>query len=72
MTALERAYNEYAALPIPKLDEKHLHDRPKYQLENEAIREQIAWVARKHGVEFKDLDNFIEIGSEALFKKETG
>lgn len=58
--SLERAYQEYAARPMPKLNKNHLHDRPKYQLENEAIRREVAWIARKYGVTFEALDKLIE------------
>ena len=57
---LQRAFNEWENLPMPALDQNHIFDRPKVQLEDEAIRSQIAWVARKYGVTFKALDKLIE------------
>lgn len=44
---LERAFQEYAARPMPKLDEKHLFDRSKHQLEQEAIRREVTWKFKK-------------------------
>lgn len=57
---LKAAYNEYARLPMPKVNERHMFDRSKHQLETEAIRGQISMVARKYGVTFKELDTYIE------------
>ena len=57
----ERAYEEWKNLPMPSFNQNHVSDRPKYQLEDEAIRGQIKWVARKYGLTFKELDDYIEL-----------
>lgn len=57
---LQRAFKEWEALPMPTLDQNHIFDRPKVQLEDEAIKSQIKWVARKYGVTFEALDKLIE------------
>ena len=51
---------------MPGVNQNHLFDRSKYQLEEEALRKQVAWVARKYGVTFKELDDFIETKSKEL------
>lgn len=64
MQLIERAYNEWARLPMPTLDQNHIFDRSKYQLEDEAIKTEIKWVAKKYGLEFRDLDMFIQNKTE--------
>ena len=66
---LNRAYEEYAARPMPKINENHRHDRSKFQLEEEAIRGEITWIARKYGLTFIKLDTYIEERSKELFSK---
>ena len=60
ITRLELSYEMYARLPMPKVNQRHMFDRSKHQLETEAIRGQISMVARKYGVTFKELDTYIE------------
>lgn len=57
---LAAAYQEYTRLPMPEVDQNHLHDKSKYELEERAIRGQISMLARKYGLTFKELDNCIE------------
>ena len=57
---LQRAFIEWESLPMPTFDQTHIFDRPKVELEDDALRSQTAWVARKYGVEYKDLDKLIE------------
>ena len=57
---LQWAYEEWRGLPMPSFNPNHLHDTPKPELEEAAIRGQIKWVAQKYGVTFRALDNYIE------------
>jgi len=63
---IERAFEEYAAAPMPKLNQNHIFDRSKHELENNAIRRQIAWISRKYGITFKELDDYIEEQSKGI------
>ena len=66
MSSLLAAYEEYKTSPMPKLNQNHIHDRPKPELEDEAIRKQIRSIAEKHGILFKELDDYIEEESKKL------
>lgn len=63
--ALQLAYEDYANSPMPKLNQNHIHDRPKFQLEHEAIIGQIKSIAKEYGLSFRDLDNYIELKSRS-------
>jgi len=61
--ALRCAFDEYKNSPMPTLNQNHIFDRPKFQLEHEAITGQIKSIAKKHGLSFRDLDDYIELRS---------
>lgn len=65
---LQLAFEDYKNSPMPTLNQNHIFDRPKFQLEHEAITGQIKAIAEKHGLSFRDLDNYIELQSNELFK----
>jgi len=66
MTNLEIAYEQYKNSPMPTLNQNHISDRPKFQLEDEAIRNQIKRIAESNGISFKELDDYIESESKKL------
>ena len=66
MTDIEIAYEQYKNSPMPKLNQNHIFDRPKHELENEAIRNQIKRIAELNSVSFKELDDYIESESKKL------